>query len=227
MKFIENKYNNYVYLVVSLNYREDKEIIDFIAKKAQETAKKVNQRYLNGRLSTPQEKFQNNLGGILAEEVVKEYLRYLIKINKIDAEVLDTEFDNYKQHRDIKVRVGKKVKTIEIRSSFNYIAKLDRVLNGAFSLLGRYITSYKQNEPEKDYYITVLHRYNNNLIIQKIKDEIEVFIIGGASKEKFKEIGKIDKIKLKQNGAIYEIISPIISSPKDVLGLFMEILEII
>lgn len=225
MDFKEESYLNYVYVVASLTYSDDQQKIDYILKKAETTSKKVNQKYLNGQLCSPHLKKLNNIGGILAEEVVKEYIKFLIQENSIDAEILDDEFTDYESHRDIKVRVGKIIKTIEIRSSFNYLAKLEGVLSGKFSLLGKYVTSYKSYEPEKDFYITVIHRYKNEEIGERIKSKVNVFIIGGASKEKFKEIGVIDKEKLKQNKATYNIISPIIKAD-NVPRMFKEILEI-
>jgi len=225
MDFKEKSYKDYVYVVASLNYFDDKTKIDHILKKAETTSKKVNQKYLNGQICSPKIKLLNNIGGILAEEVVKEYIKFLIRKNFIDAEILEDNFTNYESHRDIKVRVGKTIKTLEIRSSFNYLAQLEGVLSGKFSLLGKYVTSYKSSEPEKDFYITVIHRYKNEEIENKIRDNVEVFIIGGASKEKFIEIGIVDKEKLKQYKATYNIISPIIKAD-NVPTVFKEILEI-
>jgi hypothetical protein len=135
---------------------------------------------------------------------------------------------NHKTHRDIKIEVKGVEKTIEVRSSFQISPRLTikGILTWAFRLLGRYTTKYKPKEEEKDFYITVLHRYRNEEIMNKIKNKIEAYIIGGASKEIFNKIGEDDNSGLKQGEACYRVIRPIISAPKDSIGIFKEILEL-
>ena len=225
MKIEERVQDNYKYLTITLNSKEDSEILEKIKDKAKKDYIKVNPHYLDGSMCPKDLKYCNNLGGVLAEEVVKSYIRDLIKKHNLDCSIIEEDFVNHQEHRDIKIKLNGKIKTLEVRSSFNYLANLEGVLNGKFSLIGSYTTSYKGEEPEKDYYITVIHRYKNMEIINKIEKEVEVFIIGGASRELFKEIGKKDSRKFKQSGTEYLIISPINSVP-GVTALFNKILEI-
>ena len=128
----------------------------------------------------------------------------------------DTHFDN-------KLKKGNNIITLEVRSSFNYITSIERVLTGAFSIIGTYTTSYKHKETEKDFFITIIHRYKNDQIINLIYNKIELYIIGGVSKHILLKYGKNDEGKLKQKNASYKIISPITSVP-DVENLINEIL---
>jgi len=225
MEIREENYNGYTYVVIKLKNSEDKEILEQIKKKAKETADKVNAKSPSGFRRSLELRYWNNLGGILAEEVVKIYLNNIIEANKINAEVLEEEFTTYEDHRDIKIKVAEEIKTLEVRSSFNYLASLQNVLSGKFSLIGQYTTSYKNLEPDKDFYITIIHRYRNEEIENKLNNEVEVFIVGGASKERFRQIGKQDDKKLKQGSAKYLIISPITQS-NNVPDLFKEIFGI-
>jgi hypothetical protein len=224
MKIKKEVDDGYIFVVVGLKNPEDKKIIEGIKQKALKDSSKVNKRSPNNLARSPELIYWNNLGGILAENVVKYYLNDLIREGNINAKILEEEFTTHEDHRDIKIRVGDIIKTIEVRSSFNYLASLKGVLSGKFSLIGQYTTDYKKTEPEKDFYITVIHRYKNEEIISRINKEVEVFIIGGASKEDFKNKGREDNRKLKQGNASYIIISPI-SSADNVPKVFSDILK--
>ncbi len=225
MKIEEEKEGEYGFIVVKMKNREDKELIEKMKEKAKNVSDKVNAKSPSSFIRSPELIYWNNLGGVLAEEVVKSYLAYLIRESNVDAEIFEEEFTTYEDHRDIKIRVGDMIRTIEVRSSFNYLASLNGVLSGKFSLIGQYTTNYKKIEPEKDFYITVLHRYKNESILGKIESEVEAVIIGGASKEEFKKIGKVDNRKLKQENASYLIISPI-KLAKNVADVFKDIITI-
>lgn len=223
MEIEERQDGNYCYVVINLGKERDFELINKIKTKAEEDSKKVNPSYLDGSICNKDLKYFNNLGGVLAEESVKQYILYLFDNLGVKGEILEEPFVNHKDHRDIKLKINGKIITLEIRSSFNYLTFLKNVLEGKFSLLASYTTSYKGEEPKKDFYITVIHRYKNDEIINKLEDNVEVFIIGGASEKTFQEKGELNKSKLKQKGAEYFIISPIKSVP-DVPALFKEIL---
>lgn len=112
-----------------------------IKKKALEVSKKVNQKNLGRETRTPQEVYIHCLSGIFAEEVVKSYLRKLREQDHLDLEIIEEEFNSYETHVDIKIKLNGKIKTIEVRSSFQYLTSLSNALNGKFGLLGTYIHS--------------------------------------------------------------------------------------
>jgi len=214
---------DYDYVLITLKSDKDEEIISKIKQKAKEDALKVNKKDTSGQIRGEELIRYNNLGGALAEEIVKIYLKNKSKENNIDAKIYSPPFTGHLEHRDIIVEVGGKIKTIEVRSSFQYKTTLQRIFTGAFSLLASYTASYKGEEPEKDFYIQVIHRYENPEILNKIDDEVEVFIVGGGSKDLFKKIGIKDN--LKQRGANYLKINPI-NQTNGIDALAREILEI-
>ncbi len=222
MRISEQTSGGYNYVVITLNKKEDGEILSRIKQKAKDDATKVNKKAPNGRIRSDELIQYNNLGGVLAEEVVKIYLNSKTEELKVSAEIFSPPFTGHLEHRDIKIDIDGKIKTIEVRSSFQYRTSLERVFVGAFSLIGNYVTSYKGEEPKKDFYIQVIHRYENPEILEKIDDEVEVFIIGGGSKELFEKIG--EERFLKQEGAKYLLINPI-NKTEGINALAKEILE--
>jgi hypothetical protein len=228
MNFREEQYNNYKYVIADLNYSSDKDFLENVEKEGKENAEKQNKSNPAGEIREKNKIIFNNVAGVLAEEIVKEYLIKLISDFNINAKIIPTPFIDHATHKDIKIEVNGKIKTIEIRSSFQISPRLTikGVLTWAFRLLGRYTTNYKKGEEEKDFYVTIIHRYRNEEILTKIKNKVEAYIIGGASKEVFDKIGSDDNSGLKQGKACYRIIKPIISAPKDTPNLFKEILEI-
>lgn len=228
MDFKEEVYDNYRYIIADLDYSLNKDILDGIEKRGKEDAEKQNKNDPSGEIRERDKIIFNNIGGVLAEEVVKKYLEKLIKDFNVNAIIIPAPFTDHETHRDIRIKVNGKMKTIEVRSSFQTSPKLTimGVLTWAFRLLGRYTTNYKRGEQEKDFYITIIHRYRNEEIMNKIKNKVEAHIIGGASKEVFEKIGYDDNKGLKQGEACYRVIKPIISAPKDTINVFKEILEI-
>jgi len=221
---ISKKYiDNYDYILITLSAKYDKEIIDRIKEKAETDAKNVNKKSPNGQIRSEELIKYNNLGGAIAEEIVKIYLIEEAQKSNIKVNIFSPPFTGHLEHRDIKIEINGKIKTLEVRSSFQYKTTLQRVFTGAFSLIGPYITSFKSKEPEKDFYLQVIHRYENPEITKKIDSEVEVFIIGGGSTELFQLLG--EKRYLKQEGAEYLVINPV-NKTKGVWALTKEILEI-
>jgi hypothetical protein len=183
----------------------------------------MNKKSPNGQIRSEEKILQNSMGGVLAEESVKIYLKEKAKEYDKNVEIYSLPFNGHLEHRDIYVKINGKIKTIEVRSSFQYKTTLQRVFSGAFSLIGNYVTSYKFTEPQKDFYIQVIHRYENSEIIKKFSDKLDVLIVGGGSNELFKKIGKNEF--LKQEGATYLLINPI-NSTNGIVSLVKEILEI-
>lgn len=223
MNIREELSGNYKYIVVEFSNRIDSDLLKAIKERAEEDSKNVNPMSPSGEIRPEDLIYFNNIGGIIAEESVKSYLMLLIKSNNLNAEILPSPFINCQDHRDIKIRVNDKVKTIEVRSSFQYKTTLQRVFSGAFSLIGKYTTSHKGQEPDKDFYVTVIHRYENKQMMLMLQSKIEVLIVGGAHSDIFNKIG--EKKFLKQENAEYLIINPI-NRVEDVPKLFNNILEI-
>ncbi len=221
----EETYGGYICVAVSLNALDDKQLIEAIESKAREMRDKVNKKAPDGKIRSKELIYWNNLGGELAQRAVESYLYSLIKEHNVKARIISQvpQIYDYQTHRDIIIEVNGIMKTLEVRSSFNYKTSFERVLSGAFSLIGPYRTSYKGKEPDKDFYITVVHRCENWEIENKLKNNVKAYIAGGASKEIFEEYGT--KEMLKQEGAEYLIIRPI-NSVVGVPTLFKEILEI-
>tara|TARA_Y100000310_G_C20587342_1_gene766157 strand:+ start:579 stop:1292 length:714 start_codon:yes stop_codon:yes gene_type:complete len=228
MKFIEETHGKYRYIVVEMNSSLDKDFLDEIEVKGKENSKKQIEFMPSGEVRDKERIIDNNIAGVLAENVVKKYLQENIDKFKIDSEIIPSPFVDHETHIDIKIRVKEKIKTIEVRSSFQISPKLtmEGILTRAFKLIGRYTTNYKKKEDEKDFYITVIHRYKNEEIRDLIKNNIKAYIIGGGSKESFNKYGVYDNKGLKQGEACYRVIKPIISAPKDTVSLFKDILEI-
>jgi len=179
----EKEINNYTYVSVKFNAKEDKKILDKIKQKAKEDALKVNKKSPDGIIRENDLIGYNNLGGVLAEKIVKLYLNQKAEQNNIKVNIFSPPFTGHFEHRDIKINLNGKEKTIEIRSSFQYKQPdLNKVISSSLSLIGPYTTSYKGEEPEKDFFIQVFHRYFNPEIIEKIENEIEAIIIGGVQK---------------------------------------------
>ncbi|VVB82433.1 Uncharacterised protein [uncultured archaeon] len=218
---------SYRWIKVILNSSDDASLIARIKEKALEVSKKVNPKNLGREVRTPEEIYNHCLPGIFAEEVVKGYLRRLGEENDIDLEVIEEEFSSYKTHVDVKIKLNGNIKTIEVRSSFQYLTALINALNGKFGLIGTYIHASKKHEEIKDFHITVLHRCNP-IEFEDIIDKFnpETLIIGGVSRDDLKIYGELDKGKMKQEGVEYLQVRPIISAPKDTIDLFKKILEI-
>lgn len=227
MDFQECQEGNYRWIKIILKPLEDSPLITKIKKKAIVVSGKVNPKNLGREVRTKAEIYIHCLSGIFAEEAVKEYLRKLGSQNHLNLEVIEEEFNSYETHVDVKIKINEKIKTIEVRSSFQYLTTLSRAINGKFGLLGTYIHKSKTHEKIKDFHITVLHRCNPEAFERNLnRFNQETLIIGGVSREDLLEQGEKDEGRLKQEGVEYLQVRPIISAPKDTIDLFKEILEI-
>lgn len=201
----------------------DNNLLEEIKKKAIETSKQVNPKNLGREIRDEKELFLHNLAGIFAEEVIKGYLTQIKESNNV--KVIKRDFEGYGTHVDVDVEVNGVLKTIEVRSSFQYKTSISRVLNGAFAIIGPYTHSSKKQEKIKDFYITVIHRCEPLLFAENLdKFNSVTNIIGGVSKENLIKLGKKDDGNFKQKGVEYLEVRPIVSAP-DVVDLFKEILK--
>lgn len=224
------KIENYEYVNVKFIYSEDKEIIDELIKKAKELSDKVSPYDPGKNFRTANTRLKKNIGGLLAEKAFECYLNYLIKNNNLNAKIINitdlqeiTVGNQSWNQIDLSIDVNGTVKTIEIRSSFSYKTKFERLFKGAFSLIGWYTHSYKPIEEKKDYYILGIHYYHPDKINDLCKNEVIVHIAGAASKNTLEDKGYNDN--LRQAGANFRIIKPLINVP-DPVTTIRRLLEI-
>lgn len=227
MNFITNNEGNYHWVNVSLTPLEDASLIARIKKKALAVSGKVNPKNLGREIRADRDKYIHCLSGIFAEEVVKGYLHKLGVENNLNLEIVEEEFNSYETHIDVKIKLNEVIKTIEVRSSFQYLTSLSNALNGKFALIGIYTHKSKIKEDMKDFHVTVFHRCKPEEFENYLeKFNPETLIIGGISKEDLIKYGKKDEGKFKQQGTEYLEIRPIKSAPKDTVDLFRNILDI-
>jgi len=186
------------------------DILDVI-KAAEEISKKVNPSAPNGEKRTDEVLLIKNVGGLLSERFVSDILKsYSSKME--NTQIVGSNWQAlqsalYQIDHAIATKNG--TKTIETRSSFSYRTVCpDRVITGAFSIIGPYVTQNKAKELHKDFYAFVFFCIDPaNLLKDLEKDGVNVYFAGGA------DIGLLlshnQKDSLKQSGAEYYIIKPI------------------
>lgn len=224
MEIISREHKGFVYYSVSYDINHDKKMMDIFETKAKELANNVNPADPSGQVRTPDVLYTKALGGIIAEHSVRALIEYTAKKYKINVEFQELSFSNSLEQLDLVLKVGGKIKKIEIRSSFSYKTSFERIFEGAFSIIGPYITQTKGRELEKDFYIFVLHFYAPTLLEHGIKSDIMCYVIGGASIETLKKIGTIASLK-QGSMTKYRTIKPIINAT-DANQLLADILEV-
>jgi len=191
----------------------------------------VNPHGADGKLRPQDVRFCKSLGGLLAESAFSEYLAAKSRELNAPFSVLGTTFTQEEDlarlgfnQIDLKIRVDETTKDIEIRSSFSYKTTLGRLFGvplidgkGAFSLIGWYSSSNKPTEVKKDYYVFVIHYYEPLEIQRRIYDTVEVYLAGIASRQTLEERGEYSS--LKQAGARFRIINPLINIPDPVIAI--------
>ena len=107
----------------------------------------------------------------------------------------DSEYDQ--DQIDIGVTVGKETKTIEVRSSYSYAKDTERIYNEWFSLVGYYTTDNKSKENIKDFYITVIFRFDASEMPSKINSNssISLQLAAGADRDFLYTNGNPDNLK--------------------------------
>lgn len=189
----------------TMNYQscqEDKNLIDSLIDKAENLAKKVNDRAANDSAvprSFPRIK-ANCIAGVISEYFWKIYL------NAESVVVSETDFEESANQIDLKVlSTGKK---IEVRSSFprNGIEFALCHPIYQFDILGPYSNSYKPGEIQKDFYVrTLFHLYNPIDIITKIKEnEFHIYLTGGATWDMMTNISMDKSLTPEDNFSLSE-----------------------
>lgn len=242
--YISDKSNEKRHKVIECCLEKKDEEYNEILKEAEILMKNVNKHAPDGHIRTDKEKLVKCFGGLVAEYFVLNQLNKVFKesgyINLIAEK---TEFNPKKDIDQIDIIVrnienNKNVK-IEVRSSYILKSNDLEVYNNDASLVGYYVTKNKSIEKKKNYYITVIFRkiwvkinkdmsnFNfNEKIVEYIKYRIDhkyniyLHIAGAASLKKLEHDGI--ESNLKNNGANYKIIKPIICAN----SIFDEIEEI-
>lgn len=227
--------NGYRYITTTFKASEDKDFLETIINEATERSRKVGPYGPSGVLRSPAVRKNKNIGGLLAEKAFRIYVEKLIETKGANAKIIGSELreetvEEIGTQIDFVLEVNGKQKTIEVRSSFSYKTNFPRLFGiplidgkGAFSIIGWYKHQHKPEEKEKDYYVFAIHFYHPDTIQGKCKNEVTVYIAGAASKKTLEAKGYDDD--LKQKGALYRIINPLISVP-DPLDVIDEMLEI-
>lgn len=188
------------------------EILD-VFETAKSLLKKVNPHDPSGELRTEDTLLIKNLGGLLSERYISDILKSYSKKHTMDLEIADSNWeslgDSALYQIDHTVATAKGKLTIETRSSFSYKTKCpERVITGAFSIIGPYISANKAQELHKDFYAFVFFCVNPDDFLNKLEnDGIDIYFAGGADINLLLTLNQ--KSTLKQNGAEYYVIKPI------------------
>lgn len=184
-------YQLYAYEIDPNAYAEDRKLVERIRDgEARELAKRANDRDTAGRIRSWRVKLKDAYLGVLAENLIVEYLQ-----NQYgqEAHVDKERFVSHDTHVDIKINwnTGDPT-TIEVRSSFASNS-MPRVIRKTFDHLGPYTTVYKSYEPPKDYYLRGI------LFEGQVKNSFSydrkhiLYFAGGVPHHWFKRIGQIKK----------------------------------
>lgn len=181
--------------------------------KALNLAPKMNKHAPDGKVRSDKEIFANCFAGCIAENAViyriNDYAIFTHRENVIaQATEFDKEIDD--DQVDIIVKSENKEFTIEVRSSYGNVQNNIRRYKEWFSIVGNYVSANKGRELQKDYYITVIFNFSQETMMQKIKarEDISLQIAAGCDRHFLQKYGEIDN--LKNNGATYKVIKPLI-----------------
>lgn len=182
--------------------------------KALELAPKMNKHAPDGTVRSDEEIFANCFAGCIAENAViyrvNDFARFRNKENVVaEATSFDKKMDD--DQVDILVRGENAEFTIEVRSSYGNVQNNIRRYKEWFSIVGNYVSANKGRELQKDYYITVIFNFSQETMLKKIKtkEDISFQIAAGCDKDFLQKYGRIDS--LKNNGATYKVIKPLIN----------------
>ena len=170
---------------------EDKEFVEMTRDgEAHELAKRMNPRDTAGRIRSWEERLKDAYLGVLAENLIRKYLR--TEFGQV-ANVISEPYATYDEHVDIEINWnGGDETSIEVRSSFAY-GDMSKVVCNIFDHLGPYTTVYKSYEPPKDYYLRgVLHEGERKNSFRYDRKHI-LYFAGGVPHHWFKEMGEIKR----------------------------------
>ena len=198
-------------LNISYNSVDDSSLIDELKANAKILADQVDPHGPDGEERDYNTIYVMNLGSLLSEEGIKRIVQKYIDEHSIDAKILDSSyFPTSLKQIDLKMEINGKQKDVEIRASYSYKTTFERLFTGAFSIIGPYTTSFKPKEVVKDFYIFLIHYYHFDTLEEKLENTLTVHFFGGADPKLFNNVGQWKQ--LKQKGAYYCVINPIIKA---------------
>lgn len=199
---------------IEYSITKDDELYRISYEKARELAPRMNRHAPDGTVRTDEEIFANCFAGCIAENAViyriNDFAEFRHRHN-INAHGTTFDKDQDEDQVDVVVESGNNRLTIEVRSSYGNVQNNTRRYKEWFSIVGNYVSANKGRELQKDYYITVIFNFSQEIMLRKVKnlEEISFQIAAGCSREFLQEHGEIDN--LKNNGAVYKVIKPLIN----------------
>lgn len=192
---------------------KDDEIYKDSFLKALELAPQMNKHAPDGTARSDEKIFANCFAGCIAENAVIYRINdFAVFRHKENVNAQATKFDKNvdEDQVDIVVKGENTEFTIEVRSSYGNVQNNLRRYTEWFSIVGNYVSANKGRELQKDYYITVIFDFSQEKMIKKIKtkEDISFQIAAGCDRDFLQKYGIIDN--LKNNGATYKIIKPLI-----------------
>ena len=158
--------------------------------------------------------YSKNLGGLISEKLVGDLLRLTASSFGSTALVLGATWtklnaDDY-QIDHVVVRNDRRY-SIETRSSFSYKTfSVNRVVSGAFSIVGPYSTQQKSHESIKDFYaFAFFYQEPLALLNSALMGEVKIYFAGGATREMMLDNKVSESSNLGMKGAAYRVIRPI------------------
>jgi len=207
-----------------------------LTKSAPDLADKVNVHDPSGVPRDQKKRIVKCFAGVHAEALIQRFLKdKLVNLPQGDEHEIVSPPANYSfGQTDLRIiwKADRKVyTTIEIRSSYSYLARtMDDVIKGSMSLLGPYTTVIKKKELLKDYYLTCIHRIEPSYIRSftgerridtrspKVTEAIYEHLcesgltshyVGGETVDGFLNSNRSMVDDLFQEGAKYKVIRPI------------------
>ena len=190
ISYSSREYQLYAYEIDPNAYAEDKEFVERTCDEAHKLAERMSPYNTDGVPRPWEERLKDAYLGVLAEKLIRKYLRTEFgQAANVDSEPYTT----YDEHVDIKINwhTGDPT-TIEVRSSFAY-GSMSRVVCNTFDHLGQYTTVYKLYEPPKDYYLRgILFEGQIRNSFSSDRKHI-LYFAGGIPHNLFEEKGQIKK----------------------------------
>lgn len=192
-----------------------KDDISDVINEAELISRKVNPYSPSGELRSDEELLVKNFGGLLSERFISDILTAYSQNQNMNVEVLGSnwaEINSSLYQVDHAILVNNVKKTIETRSSFSYRTKCpERVITGAFSIIGPYVSLNKEREIHKDFYAFVFFCIEPMSLLDVLeRNGISIYFAGGADINLL--LTRNQKHSLNQRGAEYYIIKPILDS---------------
>jgi hypothetical protein len=208
---------------INFNYSNDFKIIDRIIAQTNILCEKLNPVLARdvSRNRNINIIFSNIFAGLISEYIWKYFLtKIAVKKEKHIQVVSGGSVEDFNQIDIILKNQQNKELHLEVRSSFPYLG-IDQAIIKNFDIIGWYTNKIKTKEIKKDFYLRALFPYKIDNFKNKIKDQFEVCIAGGASLElltnspfaKYKEFNPREEFFLKNKKELtkYRVIEPIIN----------------